>query len=127
MVAKARRRPYACSVPRRAATLSLAAAIAAVLTGCAAGRSSPPPSGRAVFAGECSTCHTLSGRYDPSRQGGDLLRFRARRSQLRQFVREMPVRRPLTEAQLQAVVSYVMAAERRAGGEGRGAQRAGGR
>ena len=68
-----------------------------------------------VFAQHCSVCHSLDGRNRPRLQGGDLLGFHARRAQVVQFVREMPViHRPLTSAELQAVVDYVMAAERRA-------------
>ena len=68
-----------------------------------------------VFAQHCSVCHSLDGRNHPRLQGGDLLGFHARRAQVVQFVREMPViHRPLTSAELQAVVDYVMAAERRA-------------
>ena len=75
--------------------------------------SSATPSGRSVFASSCSHCHTLTGVDSPSHQGGDLLHLRLSRSQLLQFTREMPVRRPLSNAELSAVTSYVLLAERR--------------
>jgi mono/diheme cytochrome c family protein len=72
-------------------------------------------SGKAVFAEHCSVCHSLTGRDNPRLQGGDLLGFRGGRDQVVQFVREMPVvHGPLSHAELQAVVDYVMTAERRA-------------
>ncbi len=86
---------------------------AVLLTGCGAGRAAPEgsSSGRELFARSCSGCHTLAGVDDPRRQGGDLLDFHARRAQLRQLAAEMPVWPPLRDAQLNAVVDYVMAVE----------------
>ncbi len=118
----------------RALVLMLAAASAVTLAACGGGQSSrsmssgpratstpaggaAAVSGRTVFAEHCSICHSLTGRDDPRLQGGDLLGFHAGRAQVVQFVREMPViHRPLTSAELQAVVDYVIAAERRAAG-----------
>src|ERR1700760_1819988 len=92
---------------------ALSAAAAALLVACGGGQGGPstgsgrhtPPSavsGQVVFAQHCSVCHSLDGRNHP-------------RLQVVQCVREMPViHRPLTSAELQAVVDYVMAAERRA-------------
>jgi mono/diheme cytochrome c family protein len=92
----------------------LAAATAALLTGCGAARApAPRPSGRVLFGQACAACHSLSGVEDPRRQGGDLLHFHATRTQLHELTAEMPVRRTLTEAQLRAVVGYVLAVERR--------------
>ncbi len=91
----------------------LAAASAALLGGCGAAHAHRAPSGRVMFGEACGACHSLSGVEDPRRQGGDLLHFRSSRTQLLQLAREMPVRRPLTETQLRAVVSYVLAVERR--------------
>jgi mono/diheme cytochrome c family protein len=114
----------------RALGIALAAATAATLVACG-GHSSrstqstsssadgvfSSPSGKAVFAEHCSVCHSLTGRDDPRLQGGDLLGFHASRAQVVQFVRQMPViHQPLTADELQAVVDYVMAAERRAAG-----------
>ena len=107
-----------------------AVAAAAILAACGGGRSAAsrssattsagaaaPVSGKAVFAEHCSMCHSLTGHENPRLQGGDLLNFRAGRAQVVQFVREMPViHRPLTSDELQAVVDYVMAAERAAAG-----------
>jgi mono/diheme cytochrome c family protein len=90
--------------------------ITVLLAGCAsmAHPAHPaPPAGRALFTRECSSCHSLSGREDPRRQGGDLLEFRSSRTALVQLTREMPVRRPLSVSALQAVVDYVMSVERR--------------
>jgi mono/diheme cytochrome c family protein len=102
---------------------SLVAAAAAVsLAGCGGSHGDRRPesqadvtSGRVVFAQACSACHTLTGRYDPRRQGGDLLAFHASRAQLVQLTGEMPVRHPLRQSQLDAVVRFVMAAESRHG------------
>jgi mono/diheme cytochrome c family protein len=95
-----------------ARTLACAAALAVALAGCGAGA----PSGRAVFAQACASCHSLSGRENPHRQGGDLLAFHSTAAQMLQFTREMPVRRALTPRQLAAVVRYVRAAEAGPGG-----------
>jgi mono/diheme cytochrome c family protein len=84
---------------------------AAVATGCGAAR--PPASGAKLFASSCGGCHTLTGVDSPSHQGGDLLGVRLSRAQLLQFTREMPVRHPLTATELDAVTSYVLAAQRR--------------
>ncbi len=70
-------------------------------------------SGRALFAQACGACHTLSGHNDARHQGGDLLAFRASRVQFVQLASEMPVRRPLSRGQLQAVVRFVRAVEAR--------------
>lgn len=96
---------------RRAPTAALASALAGLAAGCGASHPTAP-SGQTVFAQECSVCHTLSGRDEPGKMGGDLLGFHASRTEVLQFVREMPVRHRLTAAQLQAVVSYVMAPTR---------------
>lgn len=94
----------------------LLAAIVLTASGCGSGQHGAPaaPGGHAVFAAHCSVCHSLSGIDNPRLQGGDLLGFHASRAEVIQFVREMPVvGRPLTRAELRAVVDYVMAAERR--------------
>jgi mono/diheme cytochrome c family protein len=112
--------------------IALAAATAATLAACGGGHSSRSathstsrsaggvfsnPSGETIFAEHCSVCHSLNGHDNPRLQGGDLLGFHGSRAQTVQFVREMPiVHRPLTATELQAVVDYVMTAERRAAG-----------
>jgi mono/diheme cytochrome c family protein len=68
-------------------------------------------SGRALFTQACGACHTLTGHNDPRHQGGDLRDFHASRTQLGQLAAEMPVRRPLSREQLQAVVAFVMGVE----------------
>ena len=97
-----------------AVAVAVAVAVAA-LAGCGGsnGPSGPArgPSGQAVFVRACQSCHSLSGHSSASQQGGDLRRFRSTRAQLVQFTREMPVRRPLTTAELRAVVAYVRAVE----------------
>jgi mono/diheme cytochrome c family protein len=70
-----------------------------------------PTSGQALFTQACGACHTLTGHDDPRHQGGDLRDFHATRVQFLQLAGEMPVRRPLTSAQLQSVVAFVMAVE----------------
>lgn len=97
----------------RSAALPALLGALATLSACGATRSSPPVSGRAVFNRACAGCHSISGADDPRLQGGDLLDFHAGRVALVQFTREMPVRRPLTSTELQAVVGYVLATEER--------------
>jgi mono/diheme cytochrome c family protein len=70
-----------------------------------------PTAGQALFIQACGACHTLTGHNDPRHQGGDLRDFHATRVQFLQLAGEMPVRRPLTSAQLQSVVAFVMAVE----------------
>jgi mono/diheme cytochrome c family protein len=93
---------------------SLASIIIVASTSCGGSSVSRRVSGRAVFATECSACHSLAGSESPARQGGDLLGYRLRRSELSEFVREMPLRRPLSRAKLAAVVGYVLAKQRSA-------------
>jgi mono/diheme cytochrome c family protein len=81
------------------------------LAGC--GGASARPSGAQVFSAECAACHSAIGNESRHRVGGDLLGYRISRQQLIEFTREMPVRRPLTRAQLSAVVDYVFALQRR--------------
>jgi mono/diheme cytochrome c family protein len=90
-------------------------AAAAGIAGCGGSAGSRSVSGRAVFAQECASCHSLTGHDDPRHQGGDLRGFRASRAQLTQFAAEMPVRHALSAAQLSAVVSFVRASETRGG------------
>lgn len=96
---------------RRLTALATAAAVCALTAGCGGGGGSSRPSGKVVFAQECSACHSLTGHNDPRRQGGDLLRFHSSRTQLVQLAAEMPVRHALSQPQLQAVVDYVMDVE----------------
>jgi hypothetical protein len=58
-------------------------------------------------------CHSLNGRQSARLQGGDLLELHASREAMLQFVREMPVRRSLSSAQVRAVADYVRAVEAR--------------
>jgi mono/diheme cytochrome c family protein len=86
------------------------------VAGCASSSSDRAPSGAVVFAQTCRVCHSLVGSESGRRQGGDLLGYRMSRRDLTEFSREMPVRRPLTAAELRAVVEYVLSAERRPAG-----------
>jgi mono/diheme cytochrome c family protein len=70
--------------------------------------------GAVVFARSCQACHSLIGNESRHKQGGDLLDYRMSRGEMTSFTREMPARPPLTQAELRAVVGYVLAAERRA-------------
>jgi mono/diheme cytochrome c family protein len=86
-----------------------------VLLGAGCARSPRPRSaetGAAVFAQSCLACHTLIGNESGHKQGGDLLGYRMSRATLTSFTRVMPVRRALSRAQLRAVVTYVLRAER---------------
>jgi mono/diheme cytochrome c family protein len=92
-------------------------AVSVVLLGCGSTSVRPPTrSGRALFAEDCTKCHSLIGNESLRRAGGDLLGYRLNHRALMQFVSEMPVRRPLTPAQIAAIVEYVSAKERTAGG-----------
>ncbi len=88
-------------------------ACCAAVCGCGGGHGHAVASsgGRALFDQACGACHTLTGHNDPRHQGGDLRDFHADRAQLYQLAAEMPVRRPLSRGQLQAVVRFVMAVE----------------
>ena len=88
-------------------------AISGALAGCGATGVASRPAGKALFAQDCSACHSLSGRASPRQQGGDLLGFHASRAVMTQFAGEMPVRVRLSPSQLQAVADYVLAVERR--------------
>jgi len=58
-------------------------------------------------------CHSLTGQQSPRRQGGDLLALHMTRTEMLEFVREMPVPNSLSSAQTQAVADYVRAVEAR--------------
>ncbi len=66
-----------------------------------------------MFGSECAACHSLVGNESRHKIGGDLLGYRIPRQELTEFTREMPVRHPLTHAELSAVVDYVYGLERR--------------
>ncbi|MGH2856784.1 MAG: c-type cytochrome [Solirubrobacteraceae bacterium] len=113
MLNTAKTLPARRSILAPAAVAALAAA--ALLSGCGGGRTTAQRAttdGRAVFAASCSACHSLDGRYHAGLIGGDLRRLHATREQLTQFAAEMPVRHPLSGAQLRAVVRYVLDVER---------------
>jgi mono/diheme cytochrome c family protein len=96
----------------RFAALALALALGLAAAGCGTvtpGRSS----GRSLFTQACGFCHSLTGQDSPSKQGGDLLGVRLRRPVALQFAREMPVRHPLSPAQLAAIVDYIALVQRR--------------
>jgi mono/diheme cytochrome c family protein len=80
----------------------LAAAGVLALAGCGGG-----PSGQRVFAASCAGCH--AGRNPP---GGDLRDMRLTAAEVESFARIMPVRRPLSDAELRAVSSWIAARER---------------
>jgi mono/diheme cytochrome c family protein len=92
--------------------------LAGVLGVAACGKASEPrsSSGAVVFAEECQTCHTLVGNESRRTQGGDLMGYRLNRATLAQFTREMPVRHPLSPAELSAVVNLLLRAERHGSG-----------
>ena len=95
-------------IRRLVVALLLASCMAMSVSACGgSGQGSAPSSGRVLFDHACGACHTLTGHNDPRHQGGDLLGFHATRPQMLQLAGEMPVRRPLNRAQLNAVVSFV--------------------
>jgi mono/diheme cytochrome c family protein len=94
----------------------LALAVSVALIGCGNASRARPASGKALFAEDCSACHSLIGNESLRRQGGDLLGYRFSRQDLLEFAREMPVRHPLSPAQLEAMVDYVSSKEGSAGG-----------
>jgi mono/diheme cytochrome c family protein len=103
----------------RGASRLVVVVLAAVAAACGGVGSQPGGSGHApavsgarVFARDCALCHSLVGNESLHRQGGDLLGYRMSRQQLVQFTREMPVRHPLTRAELNAVVEYVFSLQR---------------
>lgn len=87
------------------------AASSMLLVGCGG---SSVPSGKALFAQDCSACHSLTGVESPKRQGGDLLHADFSRTVMIQFAREMPVRTSLSSAELRRVADYVVSVERHA-------------
>ncbi len=94
-------------------TTGLAAlVVVVVLGGCGTTGGAQRSGGQALFAQDCGACHSLSGRQSPRRQGGDLLALHAGREPMLQFIREMPVRRRLSPAQLRTVADYVLDVER---------------
>lgn len=97
---------------RRTAVTALVLTVAVAGAGCGSGSSAGASPGRALFAGSCSACHSLTGHDSPARQGGDLLGVHLRRTVALQFAREMPVRRPLTGAELGAIVDYIAGVQR---------------
>lgn len=102
--------PYGIWMSR---VLGLAAASTLwVLLGCGSAAVPPRQSGKALFDADCSKCHSLIGNESLRRPGGDLLGYRINDRQLAQFVREMPIRRPLNPTQSAAIVKYVSAYER---------------
>ena len=89
-------------------------ALIAALAGCGGGASRvQSQAGAHVFARDCEMCHSVIGNESLHRVGGDLLGYRMTRQQLNEFTREMPVRRPLSRAQLTAVVDYLYALQQR--------------
>lgn len=92
--------------------LVTAAVSAGLLAGCGGSSS---PSGKALFAHNCSACHSLTGIDSPKRQGGDLLQAHFSRAVMIQFAREMPVRKRLTSAELRRIADYVLSVQRGGG------------
>lgn len=96
---------------RAAVALGLGCVAAVAFGGCGSGKR---VSGRAVFASDCAVCHSISGRALPQQQDGDLRALRLPREQLVQYAREMPVvTKPLSRAEVQAVVDYMRSVQRR--------------
>ncbi len=99
----------------RSAAIGCVAALFLALAGCGAADRGVPI-GAKVFDQECQTCHSLTGNDSLRRVGGDLVGYRLNRTQILELVRQMPVRRMLSPAELAAVSDYVLGRERRAAG-----------
>jgi mono/diheme cytochrome c family protein len=97
----------------RPGTAVVLLATSVAVAGCGGGGSASQTGEAAVFARNCSACHSLIGNESRHRQGGDLVGYRLSRQQLLEFTREMPTRRPLTSSQLEGVVDYVLALQHR--------------
>ena len=82
------------------------------VAGCGSSSAHQTESGKAVFSRECGVCHSLSGHRAPHQEGDDLRRLRESREDLLEFAVEMPVPRPLTRADLNAVVTYILSVQR---------------
>jgi len=105
-----------------AAIAPAAAALALALGGCGGSHARPTitlpglspgsVSGAVVFARNCRSCHSLVGNESLHKQGGDLLGYNLTRAEMLSFTRVMPTR-PLSAAQLDAVVDYVLRAQAR--------------
>jgi mono/diheme cytochrome c family protein len=98
----------------RLAILILVAAVIAGCGGAARNRGNPPSlaEGAQVFASSCSGCHTLAPGGGPVPSGGPLAGYRMTNSQIESFVRQMPLRRPLSARETAAVVAFVAHAQR---------------
>ena len=88
------------------------AAVCLGLAGCGGG-GARPVSGALVFAHDCQVCHSVIGNESEHKQGGDLLGYHLTRAQWLSFTRVMPARKPLSKAELNAVVDYVLRAQGR--------------
>jgi mono/diheme cytochrome c family protein len=89
-----------------------AIALGATLAGCGSAGRPSEPDGKALFARSCSGCHSLGGINSPRQQGGDLLGGHFSRAVMLQFASEMPVPKPLSQAELERVADYVVSVER---------------
>jgi mono/diheme cytochrome c family protein len=89
------------------------AAIVVVAAGCGSSGGPPRSAGAALFTDNCAMCHSLDGRASPHRQGGDLLSVHMTRSEMLEFVREMPLRHRLSPAEQETVADYVRSVEAR--------------
>lgn len=99
------------------AAIALAAAcVVCCACGSSATSTAPPPTtnGAVLFAGNCAACHSVIGNESEHKQGGDLLGYHMTASQLLLWSKTMPTR-PLTQAQLRAIVNYVLRVQSRTG------------
>jgi mono/diheme cytochrome c family protein len=100
----------------RKPAFAILAAAAALLASCGGGaKPQSPPSlaeGARVFASSCSGCHTLQPSRSHVPAGGPLGGYRFTTAELDSFVKTMPVPRPLTGRERQAVVAFVAHVQR---------------
>jgi mono/diheme cytochrome c family protein len=90
------------------------AVLALGVTGCGGASRGGRANGKALFASDCSACHSLAAAHAPALQGGGLRDLQVDRAAMLQFVTEMPAPRRLADSQVAAVADYVLAVERAA-------------
>lgn len=91
------------TLSRRAVTTAVVLTlVAGVATGCGG----HAESGRAIFVHDCASCHTIAGR-ESGASGGDLAGLRFDVADIASFVKVMPTRSHLSNADVLAVARYV--------------------
>lgn len=98
----------------RKAFLTPLAALA--LAGCGASSTATVSGASALFSRHCSVCHTIGTKASRSQMGGDLAGWSLPRSELAEYIAEMPKHRgALSRSDVNELVSYVASFERHRG------------